>query len=56
MSVFPGLFTLQTSTGEAAAAGQLDAEDPTMRQVLAWAMSSAPVVAARLADALGLWW
>jgi DNA-binding CsgD family transcriptional regulator len=46
----------QTSTGEVAAARQLDAEDPTMRQVLAWAMDSDPVVAARLADALGWWW
>ena len=29
---------LQTSTGELAAARRLDAEDATMRQVLAWAM------------------
>ena len=29
---------LQTSTGEVAAARRLDAEDATMRQVLAWAM------------------
>jgi predicted ATPase/class 3 adenylate cyclase len=43
----------QTSTGEVAAARQLDAEDATMRQVLAWAMDSDPVVAARLAEALG---
>ena len=28
---------LQTTTGEVAAARRLDAEDPTMRQVLAWA-------------------
>jgi predicted ATPase/DNA-binding CsgD family transcriptional regulator len=46
----------QTSTGEVAAARRLDAEDSTMRQVLAWAMDSDPVVAARVADALGWWW
>ena len=40
-----------------AAARQLDAEDPTMREVLAWAMDSDPVVAARLAGALcRRWW
>jgi predicted ATPase/DNA-binding CsgD family transcriptional regulator len=47
---------LQTSTGETAAAERLDAEDPTMRQVLAWAMDSDPAIAARLAGALGGWW
>ena len=47
---------LQTSTGEAAAAACLDAEDPATRQVLAWAMDHDPAVALRLADALGWWW
>ena len=47
---------LQTSTGEAAAARRMDAEDATMVQVLAWAMDHDPVMAARLADALSWWW
>jgi predicted ATPase/DNA-binding CsgD family transcriptional regulator/DNA-binding XRE family transcriptional regulator len=47
---------LQTRTGEAAAARWLDAEDATVRQVLAWAMSQDLEVALRLADALGWWW
>ena len=47
---------LQTSTGEVAAARRLDAEGPTTRQVLAWAMTHDPGVAVRLADALGWWW
>ena len=48
---------LQTSTaGEVAAARWLDAEDATMRQVLAWAMDHDPAAAARLAAALGWWW
>ena len=47
---------LQTAAGEEAAAGRLDAEEPTMRQVLAWAMAHDAVVAARLAGALGSWW
>jgi predicted ATPase/DNA-binding CsgD family transcriptional regulator len=47
---------LLTSTGEAAAARQLDAEDPAMRQVLAWAVAHEAGVAVRLADALGWWW
>ena len=47
---------LQTSTGELAAARWLDAEDATMRQVLAWAMEHDPAVALRLAAALGWWW
>ena len=46
---------LQTSAGEVAAARWLDAEDPAMRQVLAWAVDHDPAVAVRLADALG-WW
>jgi predicted ATPase/class 3 adenylate cyclase/DNA-binding CsgD family transcriptional regulator len=47
---------LQTSTGEVAAARRLDAEDPAMRQVLAWATDRDPAAAARLADAVSDWW
>ncbi len=47
---------LQTSTGEVAAARLLDAEDATMRQVLAWAMDHDAAVALRLAIALAPWW
>ena len=47
---------LQTRTGEREAARWLDAEDATMRQVLAWAMGHDPEVALRLAVALGWWW
>jgi DNA-binding CsgD family transcriptional regulator len=47
---------LQTSTGELAAARRLDAEDATMRQVLAWAMDCDLVIALRLAVALAPWW
>ena len=47
---------LQTGTGEVAAARRLDAEDATMRQVLAWAMDHDPAVALRLAVALAPWW
>ena len=47
---------LQTSAGEVAAARRLDAEDPAMRQVLAWAVDHDPAVALRLAVALGWWW
>jgi predicted ATPase/DNA-binding CsgD family transcriptional regulator len=47
---------LQSSTGEVAAASRLDAEDPAMRQVLAWAIAHDAVLAVRLADALGWWW
>jgi predicted ATPase len=47
---------LQTSTGEAAAARWLDAEDAMMRQVLACAMRHDPPVAPRLAVALAPWW
>ena len=47
---------LQTSAGEVAAASRLDAEDPTMRQVLAWAVDHDPAVALRLAVALCWWW
>ena len=47
---------LQTSTGEVAAARQLDAEDATMRQALAWAMEHDPATGLRLALALAPWW
>jgi non-specific serine/threonine protein kinase len=47
---------LQTSTAELAAAQRLDAEEPLMRQVLAWAAAHDASVAVRLADALGTWW
>ena len=47
---------LQSSAGEVAAASWLDAEDPTMRQVLAWAIARDAALAVRLADALGWWW
>ena len=47
---------LQSSTGEQDAARWLDAEDATMRQVLAWAMGRDREAALRLAAALGWWW
>ena len=48
---------LQTSTAEEVAAARwLDAEDATMRQVLAWAMDHDPAAAMSLAAALGSWW
>jgi non-specific serine/threonine protein kinase len=48
---------LQTNTPEeAAAARRLDAEDATMRKVLAWTLDHDPATAARLAGALGWWW
>ena len=47
---------LQTRAGEAAAARRLDAEDATVRQVLAWAIARDAALALRLADALGWWW
>jgi non-specific serine/threonine protein kinase len=47
---------LQTGTGESAAASWLDAEDATMRQVLAWAMEHDAAMALRLAVALAPWW
>ena len=48
---------LQASAAEELAAARwLDAEEATMRQVLAWAMEHDPATAARLADALGWWW
>jgi hypothetical protein len=51
-----GTAGLQISTGEAAAARRMDAEDATMVQVLAWAMDHDVVMAPRLADALSRWW
>ena len=47
---------LQIGTGELAAARWLDAEDATMRQVLAWAMGHDAAIALRLAVALAPWW
>ena len=47
---------LQYGDGELAAARWLDAEDATMRQVLAWAAAHDPALALRLANALGWWW
>jgi hypothetical protein len=47
---------LQTTTGEAAAARWLDAEDATTRQVLAWAGDHDAAMALRLAAALAPWW
>jgi predicted ATPase/DNA-binding CsgD family transcriptional regulator/transcriptional regulator with XRE-family HTH domain len=47
---------LQTRAGDLDAARWLEAEDATMRQVLAWARGHDPQVALRLAAALGWWW
>ena len=47
---------MQTTTGELAAARWLDAEDTTMRQVLAWALDHDPGIALPLAVALAQWW
>jgi non-specific serine/threonine protein kinase len=47
---------LLSGDGELAAARWLDAEDATMRQVLAWAVAHDPAQALRLANALGWWW
>ena len=47
---------LQAIEGEVAAARWLDAEDATMRQVLAWAMEHDPEMALQLAAALAWWW
>ena len=47
---------LQTTTGEAAAALWLDAEDATTRQVLAWGLKQNAGTALRLANALAPWW
>jgi DNA-binding CsgD family transcriptional regulator len=47
---------LQTVAGELAAARWLDAEDSTVRHVLAWAIEHDLDAAPRLVTALGLWW
>jgi predicted ATPase/DNA-binding CsgD family transcriptional regulator len=47
---------LETGTGEALAARRLDAEDATVRQVLAWALEHDAGTALRLAVALAPWW
>ena len=47
---------LRTQAGELAAARWLDAEDATMRHVLAWAAEHDLDVAARLVTALSMWW
>ena len=47
---------MRTTTGEAAAARWLDAEDAMMGPVLAWAVEHDLDVAARLVTALGDWW
>ena len=47
---------LQTSTAEVAAVRWLDAEDATMRQVLAWSMDHDAAIAMSLAVALAPWW
>ncbi len=47
---------LDTIAGEQDAARRLDAEDATMRQALAWAMSHDLATAVRLAAALAPWW
>jgi predicted ATPase len=47
---------LQTGPGELAAARMLDAEDATLRQVLAWAVRRDQAVASRLAVDLARWW
>jgi predicted ATPase/class 3 adenylate cyclase/DNA-binding CsgD family transcriptional regulator len=47
---------LTTSTGESSAARWLDAEDATMRHVLAWAVEHDLDTAARLVTGLVWWW
>ena len=47
---------LEGSSGEAAAARRLDAEDATLRQVLAWASERDAALAVRVAVALAPWW
>ena len=47
---------LRTSAGELAAARWLDAEDATMRQVLAWTREHDPAALLQLAGALVWWW
>jgi DNA-binding CsgD family transcriptional regulator len=47
---------IRAGTWEAATARRLDAEDATMRQVLAWALDHDAALAVRLAVALAPWW
>ena len=47
---------METSTGEPEAVRWLEAEDATMRQVLAWAVEHDTATALRLVAALGWWW
>ena len=47
---------LRTAEGQLLAARRLDAEDATMRQVLAWAMEHDTGIALRLTIALAPWW
>jgi DNA-binding CsgD family transcriptional regulator/tetratricopeptide (TPR) repeat protein len=47
---------LNSGTEEVAAARWVDAEDATMRQVLAWALQHDAALALRLATALAPWW
>ena len=47
---------VQTTTGELAGAGWLDAEDATMGHVLAWAVEHDLDTAVRLVTALSVWW
>ena len=47
---------LHSSSGEAAAAQWLDAEDPAVHQALSWALAHEPVTALRLSVALAPWW
>ena len=46
---------MQFSAGELRGAGRLDAEDPSLRQALAWALEHDPDMALRLAVALTPW-
>ena len=45
-----------TAGGEAAAASQLDAEEPLLREALTWALEHDAALALRLAVALAPWW
>ena len=47
---------LEATTTEVAAGRRLDAEDPTVRQVLAWALVHDAAIALRMATALAPWW
>jgi predicted ATPase/DNA-binding CsgD family transcriptional regulator len=48
--------SMQSSTGELAAARRLDAEDAAVHQALTWALDHDPPAALRLAVALAPWW